>query len=232
MIPKKIHYCWFGKNPKPQKVLDCIASWRQLLPEYEIIEWNEKNFDISQNMYAREAYEAGKYAFVSDFARLKILYDEGGIYLDTDIEVVQNFDEFLRHGAFIWFEYDRFLATCLIGAESQHPMIWDFLWLYENISFQKKSKNDYTTNVARIANFLTANFPEFQPNNSFQILNHHFAIYPQEIFSPIDDFGKTYRTDKTVTIHHHEGSWAPWYLKILYFLVPRMKRLLRFLKLY
>ena len=101
MIPKKIHYCWFGKNPKPQKVLDCIASWRQLLPEYEIIEWNEKNFDISQNMYAREAYEAGKYAFVSDFARLKILYDEGGIYLDTDIEVVQNFDEFLRHGAFI-----------------------------------------------------------------------------------------------------------------------------------
>ena len=232
MIPKKIHYCWFGGKSKPQKVLDCIASWRQLLPEYEIIEWNEKNFDISQNMYAREAYEAGKYAFVSDFARLKILYDEGGIYLDTDIEVVQNFDEFLRHGAFIWFEYDRFLATCLIGAESQHPMIWDFLRLYENISFQKKSKNDYTTNVARIANFLTANFPEFQPNNSFQILNHHFAIYPQEIFSPIDDFGKTYRTDKTVTIHHHEGSWAPWYLKILYFLVPRMKRLLRFLKLY
>ena len=130
------------------------------------------------------------------------------------------------------FEYWKFLATCVIGAESQHPMIWDFLRLYENISFQKKSKNDYTTNVARIANFLTANFPEFQPNNSFQILNHHFAIYPQEIFSPIDDFGKTYRTNKTVTIHHHEGSWAPWYLKILYFLVPRMKRLLRFLKLY
>ena len=78
MIPKKIHYCWFGKNPKPQKILDCIDSWRKFLPEYVIIEWNEKNFDISQNMYAREAYEAQKYAFVSDFARLKILYDEGG----------------------------------------------------------------------------------------------------------------------------------------------------------
>ncbi|MBB1554209.1 glycosyl transferase [Candidatus Gracilibacteria bacterium] len=232
MIPKKIHYCWFGKNPKPQKALDCIESWYQFLPEYEIIEWNEENFDISQNMYAREAYEAQKYAFVSDFARLKILYDEGGIYLDTDVEVVKNFDDFLHHGTFMGFEYGQFLATCVIGAEAKNHIIGDFLKLYEHISFRKNSKNDYTTNVARISDFLTANFPEFQPNNSFQILNNNFAIYPQEFFSPIDDFGKTYRTNKTVTLHHHEGSWAPWYLKILYFLVPRMKRLLRFLKLY
>ena len=98
MIPKKIHYCWFGGKSKPQKVLDCIASWRQFLPDYQIVEWNEENFDIYQNRYAREAYEAQKYAFVSDFARLKILYDEGGIYLDTDIEVVQNFENFLHHG--------------------------------------------------------------------------------------------------------------------------------------
>jgi glycosyltransferase len=106
------------------------------------------------------------------------------------------------------------------------------LQLYDNISFQKNSKNDYTTNVARISDFLTTHFPEFRADNSFQILNENFAIYPQEFFSPIDDFGKIYCTEKTVTIHHHKGSWAPWYLKILYFLVPRIKRFLRFLKIY
>ena len=232
MIPKKIHYCWFGGKPKPQKVLDCIASWHQFLPDYTIMEWNEENFDIYQNRYAREAYETQKYAFVSDFARLKILFDEGGIYLDTDIEVIQNFENFLHHGAFMGFEYGKFLATCVIGAEPQNPMIWDFLQLYDNISFQKNSKNDYTTNVARISDFLTTHFPEFRADNSFQILNENFAIYPQEFFSPIDDFGKIYCTEKTVTIHHHEASWAPLYLKILYFLVPRIKRFLRFLKIY
>ena len=137
MIPKKIHYCWFGGKSKPQKVLDCIASWRQFLPDYQIVEWNEENFDIYQNRYAREAYEAQKYAFVSDFARLKILYDEGGIYLDTDIEVVQNFENFLHHGAFMGFEYWKFLATCVIGAEPQHPMIWDFLRIFH---FKKNLK--------------------------------------------------------------------------------------------
>ena len=100
MIPKKIHYCWFGGKPKPQKVLDCIASWHQFLPDYTIMEWNEENFDIYQNRYAREAYETQKYAFVSDFARLKILFDEGGIYLDTDIEVIQNFENFLHQCEF------------------------------------------------------------------------------------------------------------------------------------
>ena len=123
MIPKKIHYCWFGGKPKPQKVLDCIASWRQFLPDYTIMEWNEENFDIYQNRYAREAYETQKYAFVSDFARLKILFDEGGIYLDTDIEVIQNFENFLHHMAFMGFEYGKFLATCVIGTEPQNPMI-------------------------------------------------------------------------------------------------------------
>ena len=100
-IPKTIHYCWFGRNPLPSLAIKCIASWKKYLPDYEIKEWNEDNFDVNVIPYTREAYAAKKYAFVSDYARFKILYEEGGLYFDTDVEVIKPFDDIIARGAFM-----------------------------------------------------------------------------------------------------------------------------------
>ena len=110
-IPKIIHYCWFGRNPLPPLAEKCIASWKQYLPDYEIKEWNEDNFDVCMNPYIEEAYHLKKYAFVSDFARFDILYEHGGLYFDTDVEVIKSFDGLLDHNAFFGFENDDFVAS-------------------------------------------------------------------------------------------------------------------------
>ena len=104
MIPKKIHYCWFGRNPLPESAQKCIASWRKYLPDYEIIEWNEDNFDVNSIPYTAQAYEAKKYSFVSDYARFKILYEHGGLYFDTDVEVIKSMDDIVAEGSFMGFE--------------------------------------------------------------------------------------------------------------------------------
>ena len=106
MIPKIIHYCWFGRNPLPESAQKCIASWRKFFPDYEIVEWNEDNFDVRSIPYTAQAYDAKKYAFVSDYARFKILYEHGGIYFDTDVEVIRPFDDILARGAFMGYEID------------------------------------------------------------------------------------------------------------------------------
>ena len=106
MIPKKIHYCWFGRNPLPESALKCIESWRKYLPDYEIIEWNEDNFDVNSIPYTQQAYAARKYAFVSDYARFKILYEHGGLYFDTDVEVIKPMDDIVADGPFMGFEID------------------------------------------------------------------------------------------------------------------------------
>lgn len=104
MIPKKIHYCWFGRNPLPESARKCIASWHRYLPDYEIIEWNEDNFDVGSIPYTAQAYAANKYAFVSDYARFKILYEHGGLYFDTDVEVIRPMDDIVAAGPFMGFE--------------------------------------------------------------------------------------------------------------------------------
>ena len=107
MIPKVIHYCWFGGNPLPESAKKCIDSWKKYCPDYEIVEWNENNFDISKNQYCREAYEAGKWAFVSDFARFDIIYKYGGVYFDTDVEVIKPIDSLIEQGAFMGVERNK-----------------------------------------------------------------------------------------------------------------------------
>ena len=115
-IPKIIHYCWFGNNEKPNIVKKCIASWKEHLKEYEIIEWNEKTFDINSNKFVKEAYEKGMYAFVSDYVRVYALYNYGGIYLDTDVEVKKSFNDLLDNDSIWGFEEKNFIATSTIGA--------------------------------------------------------------------------------------------------------------------
>ena len=132
MIPKKIHYCWFGRGEKPELALKCIESWKKYLPDYELKEWNEDIFDISRNQYVREAYENRKFAFVTDYVRLYAIYTEGGIYMDTDVEVVGRFDKFLHHHAFSGFETDGNVPTGMMAAEKGSVWAKDLLDQYQS----------------------------------------------------------------------------------------------------
>ena len=123
MIPKKIHYCWFGKGEKPKLVKDCIDSWKKNCHDYEIIEWNEDNFDININAYVKEAYECKKYAFVTDFVRLFVLKKYGGVYMDTDVEVIKSLDGFLKHHAFSSFENNDYIPTGIMASEKNNKWI-------------------------------------------------------------------------------------------------------------
>lgn len=111
MIPKIIHYCWFGRNPLPKSAIKCIESWKQFFPDYQIKEWNEDNFNVNITLYTREAYEKKKYAFVSDYARYWILYNYGGLYFDTDVEILKSFDSIIEKGPFMGAEKERIYPT-------------------------------------------------------------------------------------------------------------------------
>ena len=138
MIPRKIHYCWFGRGEKPRLAQKCIASWKKYCPDYKIIEWNEQNFDISKNRYVQQAYEAKKYAFVSDYARLAVVYEYGGIYLDTDVELVRPLDELLELPGFMGFQTNNEVATGLgFGARKGNPVVQALLRDYDALDFLK-----------------------------------------------------------------------------------------------
>lgn len=208
-IPKTIHYCWFGRKEKPEIVKRCIESWNRYLPQYEIIEWNESNFNIDLNPYVKEAYNAGKYAFVSDYVRVYALYNNGGIYLDTDVEVYKPFDNLLHHNSFWGFEQENFIATSTIGAEKGSALIKEFLDSYNEKNF---IRNDGTfnqlTNVAIITKLLEDK--GLKLNGQYQDINELGVFYPQTYFSPYDYINcQTFITENTFTFHHFHKSWMP-----------------------
>lgn len=214
-IPKVIHYCWFGENPQPESVQHCIQSWKKFCPDYEIIEWNESNFDCSTNRYCREAYEQKKWAFVSDYARLKIINDQGGIYLDTDVELVKPLDDLLEYGAFMGFErakpsasIPRFqVATGLgFGAIPRHPVIQALLADYADIPFVLPDGTcDCTACPDRSTNTLVS--LGLVPDDSLQMLGD-VCILPAEYLCPQDFYsGKLTMTEHTYSIHHYDASW-------------------------
>ena len=208
MIPKKIHYCWFGKNPLPETAQNCIASWRKYCPDYEIIEWNEDNFDVNYCAYSAEAYASKKWAFVSDVARLYALVAEGGIYMDTDVEVLKSLDDLLNHQAFSGFEaYDR-IPTGLMACEKGNPFFRDLLSEYDTAHFIKSNgEMDLTTNVTRITD--TCLQYGLVLNNTLQTVNG-FTLFPKDYFCPKDFDTKIMEiTENTYTIHHFDGSWMP-----------------------
>lgn len=206
-IPKIIHYCWFGKSPHPELVQKCIESWKKYLPEYEIIEWNEENFDINMNAYVKEAYEAGKYAFVSDVARFYVLNNYGGIYMDTDVEVLRPLDHFLQYEAFMGFEsVDRVAPGLIMGSLKGNSVIKEILDLYSNTHF-KLNKNIY--NLTTVVTYTTNILLKYglRQNNSFQVIKN-IAIFPKEYFCPLTfDDDKVDFTENTYTIHHFMDSW-------------------------
>ncbi len=206
-IPKIIHYCWFGGKPKPPLAEKCLKSWRKFCPDFEIREWNEGNFDIATApLYVRQAYEAGRWAFVTDYVRLKALTEEGGIYMDTDVEVVKPFTPYLHHQAFAGFESPARIQTGLLACEKDFPLFREFLSYYDTAQYYNP---DGTENITTNVEVLTALCEKygFQGDDTYQVVKG-FAIYPREYFCPVDfDTEKLHRTRKTVTIHWFAASW-------------------------
>lgn len=210
-IPKVIHYCWFGGNPKPKFAKKCIDSWRKHCPDYQIIEWNEDNFDITQNRYCKEAYEEGKWAFVTDYARLKILFENGGFYFDTDVELVKNLDAFLEEPCFMCIESSTrcvMVATGLgIGAQKGNAVVKALLDSYEGVAFRREDGSLDTATCTVRNNAVLKRFG-FTEENRLQRFPE-FTIYPSEFFSPIEmESGIKRKTKNTYSIHHYSLSWT------------------------
>ena len=208
MIPKIIHYCWFGSKDIPQSVSFCIDSWRKHHADYELMLWNESNIDIEGCAYATEARKAQKWAFLSDYVRIHKLYEHGGIYFDTDVEVVKSLDPLRVNSAFIGFESPSHLGTSVIAAVAKHPMLELILNGYKNRSFiLEDGKFDYTTNVEYITSLLVNHYG-LSPNGERQMLAHHLNVFPSEYFSPISfQTGLCRKTTETYSIHHFSGTW-------------------------
>ena len=214
MIPKTIHYCWFGRNPLPESAQKCIKSWRKFFPDYEIKEWNEDNFDVNSSPYTAEAYQAKKYAFVSDYARFWILYHHGGIYFDTDVEVIKSMDDIVERGAFMGIEVEAdgdnpypLVAPGLgIAVEPGHTFYKKLIEYYSDIHFMTSDGKLNQTTVVRHTSRLL-NEEGMQPSNELQCVSGIW-IYPKDYFNPLDDLtGRLSKTSNTRTIHWYSRTW-------------------------
>lgn len=206
MIPKIIHYCWFGKSEKPKLAQKCIASWEKYCPEYKIIEWNEDNFDINYNGYTRYCYENKKWAFLSDFVRLLVVSEYGGIYFDTDVELLRRTDELLQYEAFYGFENTSNISTGLgFGAEANHPTIITMRQLYEDIM----PNTDDSYNLVACPALNTKALLSFGVVLNGERQNVCGAeILPTEYLNPYDDpTGRLNKTKNTISIHWYSKSW-------------------------
>ena len=203
MIPKKIHYCWFGGNEKPEKAKKCIESWRKYCPDYEIIEWNEANFDVNQNGYTRMCIEEKKYAFLSDYARLVIIEEHGGVYFDTEVEVLRSIDDLLNHEAFFGFENDEYINTGVgFGAVAHHKSVGTLKKAYDSyLSGTKGTVTCPTLNTEALASAGLVKNGKHQ-----NVLGAE--IYPVEYFNPYDDTtGRMRKTKNTYSVHWYAKSW-------------------------
>ena len=196
MIPKKIHYVWVGGNEKNNTIKQCMKTWGKHLEGYEVIEWNENNFDIDSHPFVKAAYKAKKWAYVSDYIRAYVIYKYGGIYLDTDILVLDNFDRFLNNRAFVGFENPQYPFTAVFGAEKNHPFIKDMLEYYDRLD---EYKFDFEKNNTISVSDLLIKKYHCKVGNKFQILDEDIAVYPDTVLcNP---------SENSISIHVFTGTW-------------------------
>ena len=215
MIPKIIHHVWLGNGEKSPIVHQCVNSWTRFLSDYEMIEWNDQSLSkIRLCPYAQQAYDAKKWAFVSDYIRLLALYEQGGIYFDTDVEVLSSLDPFLGHNAFSGIENDKYITTGMMASEKDGMWVNELLDYYNGRHFVNADGTfDTTTNVKIISDITEKH--GFIRKNLYQDLLNCVTIYPKDYFCPksyVD--GKIRLTNNTVCIHHYSGSWIPWEQKV------------------
>jgi hypothetical protein len=211
MIPKIIHYCWFGDNPKPKKVLANIANWKKKLPDYKFVEWNDNHLHLANNnQYVKEAYQTRKFAFVSDYFRIYALWTEGGIYLDTDITLSQKFDSFDHFLGLEFFScYENWreiihpISTATLGASKCNNFVKEILDTYEHDSFIKSGEVDLTTNVERITTILKNKNLVSEPFDKFDTLK----ISPKEIIFPSYYFCEEIEGYLNYCVHQFNASW-------------------------
>ena len=213
MIPHIIHYCWFGRGEMPKLAKKCIKSWKKYLPDYEIKEWNEDNFDVNIKPYVKEAYEAKKYAFVSDYARFWILYEYGGLYFDTDVEVIRPMNHIIERGAFMGCEGEAYgdtepfnVAPPVAPGLGLYKEILDF---YQTIHFKN---DDGSLNLHTVVEYTTRILIKHGLKNTNQYQECAGVwIYPKDYFCPISwRTGEMHKTKNTVSIHHFAASWLTW----------------------
>lgn len=239
-IPRVIHYCWFGKKDKSELAKRCMASWTNVLGDYEIVEWNERNFNIKKApRFVREAYKVGKYAFVADYVRLYALYNYGGIYLDTDVEVLKDFEGFLGYNSFIGYEDNRSkicMQTGVIGAMKGNGIIREWMDYYENSRFiLPDGEYNTKTNVDVITELLVKK--GLVLNDQYSVVENDMHVFPKDYFCPKDPDDNINLTKNSVCIHYYSGSWCRvipkkhrWLVNIIgedaYFKLGKLKKLL------
>ncbi|WP_066874224.1 glycosyltransferase family 32 protein [Clostridium mediterraneense] len=227
-IPKIIHYCWFGGNKIPKEALRCINSWKEIMPDYELKIWNEENFDITCNEFVYQAYNNKKYAFVTDFVRLYALYNYGGIYMDTDVEVIKPLNRFLKHRAFTSFENEYSIPTGMMAACKNNEWIKILLDFYNDKEFKLDDGSIYNIPNTRTITDITLKNYNLKLNNKYQVLDNNIHIYPFDYFCAKDwRTGKINITENTYTIHHFMGSWVPKKEKVIGRVTYGVKRLIR-----
>lgn len=207
-IPKIIHYCWFGNGKKSKLMEKCIKSWQRYCPEYEIICWSEDNFDVNSNLYVKQAYQAQKWAFVTDYVRLRVLYENGGVYFDTDVELIKPIDSLIENNGFVGFEPSGNMSTGLgFACEKGNALIKALLDDYNDIPFVLED-GSFDLTPCPVRNAETLKKLGFDTNNKNQIfMGIHF--YPEEYFCPINYYtGKKRITKNTYSIHHYCASWT------------------------
>lgn len=237
MIPHIIHYCWFGGNPLPESARRCIASWNKYLPGYEIKQWDESNYDVHKIPYTHEAYEAKKFAFVSDYARFDILYQYGGIYFDTDVEVLKPLDDIISKGPFMGREagsrmsaygHPNGLAVApglALGVEARHPLYKEFLNFYSKLQFRLEDGSINTKTICWYVTEILLRHGLSDNNNTIENVAGIF-IYPPEVFCPMDHTKGNYVriTENTRTIHLYDATWRNH--KGLHYKLVRIKKFL------
>ncbi len=211
MIPKKIHYCWFGNNPMPDLAIKCIESWKKYLPDYELCQWNEDTFDVNVNSYVAEAYKVQKYAFVTDYVRLWVLYNYGGIYMDTDVEVLKSYNDLLSLPAFTGYEKTKKDIYCpvtgMMASEAGGIWVKEQLEYYNKKHFIRYDGTfDLTSNTDTITSIMKKN--GFIVDGKYSVYKDNMHVFPSDYFCPKQwETGEINITENTYCIHHFTGSW-------------------------